>query len=143
MNYRGTIQLELFQKDAYEDCIMYQHQEKRLLTQKNADRKGKILQGIKNIIFVNGFSQKMERARFEISQLDSLIWQEIEVTHDFYNRLERSYIIEIFLFDENFKNEIIDFENYFKCNVKLKVRIYNEVKSILILIFWLLIMHLE
>lgn len=131
MEYRGIIQPELFPKEAYEDCKMYQHREKRLLAQKKAERKGKILQGIKNTICVNGFSQKMKRARFEISQLDSLIWKEIEVTQDFYNRLERSDIIEIFLNDENLKREIIDFDNYFRCNVKLKARIYNEVKNIL------------
>jgi hypothetical protein len=131
IEYRGTLQPELFPKEEYEDCIMYQHKEKRLLAQKKAARRGKDIQGLKNQILVNGFSEKMQKERFEITGLDRLLWKEIEVTQDFYNRVEKCDTITICMTDEAIKSEIIDFEYYFRCDVVLKARIFDEAKNII------------
>ena len=129
--FRGMIQPELFTREFFEHCVMYQHKEKRLLAQKKAARRGKDLTGLKNQILVNGFSEKMQKQRFGDSAVDRFIWKEIEVAQKFYDRLEKTDYVTINLNDKTIRSEICDFENYFRCDVELKARIYDEVKNIL------------
>ena len=131
IKYRGTIQPGLFPKEPYEDCIMYKHKEKRSIALRKDFRRGRKIQEPNNIIVINGFGEGMQNYQAEKYGLATFLWKKIEVTQEFFDKLETTDTISIKISNENIRNEIIDFDLYFAYDINLKARVFDEKENIL------------
>jgi hypothetical protein len=130
IEYRGTTQIDLFPKQPYEFCLMFQYELKRQIAQKKLIRRHKVPES-RNIIFINGKDFRLDEVDVNEDDFDRFWCKEIEVTQRFFDELEYTDVISISINDENIKNEIPNFDNYFRNDVVLKARCYNEKTNIL------------
>ena len=130
IEYRGTTQLELFPKQPYEYRVMFQYELKRQIAQKKLIRRHEELE-TKNFILVNVNKIRSDEEDVNFDDIKSFFRKKIEVTKNFFDEMEYTDFISIGLDNENIKNEIVEFDNYFRNDVVLKARGYDEVANIL------------
>jgi hypothetical protein len=131
IKFRGTMQSELFTRENYEKSVMYNYELKRSLAMKKALRKGKELPVSKNRIIISCVSYLMEKGYQNVEAIRKFSFQEIEVTDKFFSNMEFTDSISLSLEDEDLKNEILDFETWFKYDIDLTARYYDTERNIL------------
>lgn len=129
IRFRGSIQHELFPPEPNEKCEMYQYKEKRLIVQKKLLRRHKIPE-TKNIIII--YVSEFFMHGTDISKNFHMFKnKKIEVTQKFFDIMEHTDYILISMKDKNIKNEIVDFDNYFRNDILLRASFYDEKKNVL------------
>ena len=132
IEYRGTTQIDLFPKQPYEYCVMFQYELKRQIAQKKLIRRHRVPES-KNIMFINGKDFRLNEVNVNKDDFNRFWCQEIEVTQIFFDEMEYTDIISISINDEIIKKGIPNFDNYFRNDVVLKARCYDAKTNVLYL----------
>ncbi|NWJ52961.1 MAG: hypothetical protein HXX14_19075 [Bacteroidetes bacterium] len=128
IEHRGTTQIDLFPKQPFENCVMFQHELKRQIAQKKLIRRHRVPES-RNIIIINVKNFRLDEEDVIEDDFDRFWCQEIEVTKRFFDEMEYTDDISISINDEKIKKEIHNFDNYFRHDVVLKARCYDEVTN--------------
>jgi hypothetical protein len=102
---------------------MFQYELKRQIAQRKLIRRHNVPES-RNIIFINGKDFRWDEVCVSRDDFDRFWCKEIEVTQRFFDELEYTDVISISI-NENIKNEIPNFDNYFRNVVVLKARYYD------------------
>jgi len=127
IRFRSSTQKELFPSEPNENCVMCQYKEKRQIAQYKLLRKQKVPE-TKNIIIIN-----IPRLLLRIKDFHLFKDKKIEVTQRFFDIMEYTDDILISIKDKNIRNEIVDFDNYFRNDILLRALRYDEKKNVLYL----------